>query len=77
MREYIRMIAVTVSIAVCFYIAIVGVVNKVDSFTCCYRAVCASIFTYCVATIVLNIIARIVLTAVVDSQYNKTESSDQ
>lgn len=76
MREYIRMIAISVSVAACFYIAIVGAIHKVDPLTCCYRAVCGSVFTYCVTTIVLQIIATIVLAALVDSQHKKSERSD-
>jgi hypothetical protein len=68
MRQYISSIAGIISIAACFIIAGVGVFNGVDPLSCTYRAVCGAVFVYCGTTIALRIVARIVLTAMVESQ---------
>lgn len=68
MREYINSIAGIVSVAACFIIAGVGVFSGIDPFTCCYRAICGAIFVYCISMIALRIIARIILTALIDSK---------
>jgi hypothetical protein len=77
MRQYISSIAGIISVAACFLVAALGVVNGVDPFTCCYRAVCGAVFVYCVVTIALRIVARIVLTAMVDSQMSEDVNAEE
>ncbi len=76
MKEYIRSIAVLIAVAACFLVAILGAISKVEPAMCCYRAICGAVFAYCIATVALHIVARIVLTALVDSKVKvqKTES---
>lgn len=79
MKQYINSVAGVISILSCFLLAGIGVLNGIEPFTCSYRAVCGAVFVYCVVTIALRIVARIVLTALVDSQNNKmdTENADK
>jgi hypothetical protein len=71
MKQYISSIAGIISIAACFFIAAVGVISGLDPATCCYRAVCGAVFVYVVSTIALRLMARIVITAMVDSKLNE------
>ncbi|MCF7954405.1 MAG: hypothetical protein K9M75_01250 [Phycisphaerae bacterium] len=77
MRHYISSIAGIISIAACFLVAALGVFNGVDLFTCSYRAVCGAVFVYCVVTIALRIVARIVLTAMVDGQMRDNGNAEK
>jgi hypothetical protein len=77
MKQYISSIAGIISIAACFLVATLGVVNGVDPFTCCYRAVCGAVFVYCTTTIALRIVARIVLTALVDSKIAEQQNAEE
>ena len=73
MKQYISSIAGIISIAACFLVAGIGVYNGVDPLTCTYRAVCGSVFVYCVSTLALRVMARIVLSAIVDSRIKEAQ----
>lgn len=77
MKQYISSIAGIISIGAFFLVATLGVINGVEPVTCSYRAVCGAVFVYCVVTIALRIVARIVLTALVDSKIKKDENSKE
>jgi len=77
MKQYISSIAGIISIAACFLIATLGVINGVDPFVCSYRAVCGSVFVYCMMTITLRIVARIVLEAIVESKMSQEENAEE
>ncbi len=68
MKQYISSIAGIISIAACFLIAGIAVISGVDPLTCSYRAVCGAVFVYCVSTIALRVMARIVLAAIVENK---------
>lgn len=77
MKQYISSIAGIISIAAFFLIAILGVINGVEPVTCSYRAVCGAIFVYCVMTVALRIVARIVLTAMVESKISEQQDAQE
>ena len=77
MKQYISSIAGIISIAALFLVATLGVINGVEPVTCSYRAVCGAVFVYCVTTIALRIVARIVLTALVDSKIREEENAEE
>ena len=77
MKQYISSIAGIFSIAAIFLVAIMGVINGVEPITCSYRAICGAVFVYCMMTIALRIVARIVLTAMVDSKISEGENTEE
>ncbi|MBW8014800.1 MAG: hypothetical protein FVQ82_01315 [Planctomycetes bacterium] len=77
MKQYISSIAGIFSIAALFLVAIMGVINGVEPITCSYRAICGAVFVYCMMTIALRIVARIVLTAMVDSKISEDENAEE
>jgi len=77
MREYISFISGIISIGALFVVAALGVINGVEPVTCSYRAVCGAVFVYCAVTISLRIVARIVLTALVENKSREDESLDE
>ena len=68
MKQYISSIAGIISIAACLLIASIAAISGVDPLTSSYRAVCGAVFVYIAATIALRVMARIVLTAMVDGK---------
>ena len=77
MKQYISSIAGIISIAALFLVAVLGVINGVEPVMCSYRAVCGAIFVYCVTTIALHIVARIIVTAMVESKMSEEQNVEE
>ena len=67
----IRSIAMTVAVMTFFGFSIMGVVNGLESFICCKRAVTGAIVAYIVASLAIKAVNAIIMDAIIKEQINK------
>ena len=68
-----RSVSVSISIVCLFMISFIGWFAGLSPFTCCKRAIVGAVVAYIVTKITVNMINRILMSALVESELKKQQ----